>query len=110
MIHFLNTIILMGPPAKGQNPIISFIPIILIIVVFYFFMLRPQMKKAKEAKTFREGIKKGDKIITIGGVHGKIMEVNDTTFIIEVESGARLKIEKSAVAQDNSAMLGEDKK
>jgi preprotein translocase subunit YajC len=57
---------------NGQNSLASLLPMVLIIVVFYFFMIRPQMKKAKEAKQFREGLKKGDKIVTIGGVHGKI--------------------------------------
>jgi preprotein translocase subunit YajC len=71
---------------------------VLIIVVFYFFMIRPQMKKTKEAKQFRESLKKGDKIITIGGLHGKIVEVAETTFIIETEGGGKLRIEKSAVS------------
>lgn len=89
------------------NPIMQFLPLILIMVVFYFFMIRPQMKKAKEQKKFREAIKKGDKIVTIGGIHGKIVEVQDTTFIIEVEGGNRLKIEKSAISMENSATLGQ---
>ncbi len=85
--------------ADGKsNPFMSMLPLILIIVVFYFFMIRPQMKKNKDQKKFREALKKGDKVITIGGVHGKIIEVNDTTFIIETEGQGRLKIERSAVA------------
>ncbi|MGZ4035202.1 MAG: preprotein translocase subunit YajC, partial [Bacteroidia bacterium] len=71
-------------------------PIILIIIVFYFFMIRPQLKKSKEQKKFRENIKVGDKIVTIGGIHGKISDVQDTTFMITVEGGVKLKIEKSA--------------
>lgn len=85
----------------------QFLPFILIMVVFYFFMIRPQMKKAKDQKKFREAIKKGDKIVTIGGIHGKIVEVNDSTFIIEVEGGNRLKIEKSAISMENSATLNQ---
>ncbi len=92
---------------KTSNPIMQFLPLILIMVVFYFFMIRPQMKKAKDQKKFRENIKKGDKIITIGGIHGKIIDVQDTTFLIEVEGGNRLKIEKSAVSMENSATLGQ---
>ncbi|MGZ4074080.1 MAG: preprotein translocase subunit YajC, partial [Bacteroidia bacterium] len=72
-------------------------PIILIIIVFYFFMIRPQLKKSKEQKKFRENIKVGDKIVTIGGIHGKISDVQDTTFMITVEGGVKLKIEKSAI-------------
>jgi preprotein translocase subunit YajC len=81
-----------------QGGFASLIPMILIIVIFYFFMIRPQMKKAKEAKKFRESLSKGDKIVTIGGIHGKITDVAETTFIIETEGGAKLRIEKSAVS------------
>ena len=81
----------------------KFLPIVLIFVVFYFFFIRPQMKKTKEQKKFRESLKKGDKIITIGGIHGKILEVAETTVIIEVEGQNRLKMEKSAVAMDISS-------
>lgn len=95
----LSTILLqasaLGSGAGGQ-----LIMILLIIVVFYFFMIRPQMKKAKDEKIFKEGLVKGDKMVTIGGVHGKIVEVNDTTFIIEVDSNVKLKIEKTAVSAE----------
>jgi len=77
----------------------------LIIIVFYFFMIRPQQKKQKKLQEARNALGKGDKIVTIGGIHGKIVEVQDTTFIIEVEDGTKMKIEKAAVAID-----GNDKK
>jgi len=67
------------------------------IAVFYFFMIRPQMKKQKELKKFREGLKAGDKIVTIGGIHGKILEIADSTVLIQSE-GTKLRIEKSAVS------------
>lgn len=87
-----------------------FLPLILIVVVFYFFMIRPQTKRTKEQKKFREALKKGDKVITIGGIHGKIIEVQDTTFTIETEGQGRLRIEKSAVASStNPELLGENK-
>ncbi|MBU0489148.1 MAG: preprotein translocase subunit YajC [Bacteroidetes bacterium] len=82
----------------------TMIPLLLIIVVFYFFMIRPQMKKAKDQKKFRAALQKGDKIITIGGIHGKIVEVQETSFTIEVEGGMKLRIEKSAVSM-NGAMM-----
>lgn len=85
-------------------------PIVLIIVVFYFFMIRPQLKKAKEQKKFRENIKVGDKVVTIGGIHAKISEIQDTTFIISVEGGVKLKIEKNAVSMDSSTMIGAEPK
>lgn len=82
----------------------SLIFMVLIIVVFYFFMIRPQMKKNKKIQTYRETLKKGDEIVTIGGLHGKITDVKDTTLIIEVEDGSKIKIEKAAVALDASSI------
>ena len=105
----LINIFLMSAPQGGGGGLSQFIPLLLIVVVFYFFMIRPQMKKAKDQKKFKEAIKKGDKIVTIGGIHGKIAEVNDTTFIIEVEGGNKLKIEKNAVSMDSSSLSLEQK-
>lgn len=82
-----------------------FIMLALMFVVMYFFMIRPQVKKNKQQKAFREELGKGDKIITNGGIHGKIAEVRDTTFIIETEGGGRLKIDKSGVSMEASAAL-----
>ena len=87
----------------------SFLPLILIILVFYLFFIRPQMRKSKEQKKYREALKKGDKVITIGGIHGKIVEVQETTFTIEVEGQNRLRIEKTAVAMDGSSQIGASK-
>ncbi len=70
----------------------------LMVLVFYFFMIRPQMKKQKELKKFREGLKAGDKIVSIGGIHGKILEVADSTVLVQSE-GTKLRLEKSAVSQ-----------
>jgi preprotein translocase subunit YajC len=69
-------------------------------LVFYFFMIRPQMKKQKEAKQFKESLVKGSKIITIGGIHGKIVELKEETVVIEVEGGNKLKMEKSAISKE----------
>jgi preprotein translocase subunit YajC len=92
-------------PQPGQSPLASLLPIILVMVVFYFFMIRPQMKKAKEQKQFRESLKKGDKVVTIGGIHGKILEIAESTIIIETEGQGRLKLEKSAVSSGSSDTL-----
>lgn len=89
----------------GSGGFGSMIFLLLIIVIFYLFFIRPQMKKSKDQKKFRENLKKGDKIITIGGIHGKIIEMQETTFTIEVEGGMRLRIEKTAVAMDGSSQL-----
>ena len=63
-------------------------------------MIRPQSKRQKQMQNFRDALKKGDKIVTIGGIHGKIAEVEETTFTIEAEGGCKLKIDKAAVAVD----------
>jgi preprotein translocase subunit YajC len=81
----------------SSNPTQSVIMIVVMIVIFYFFMIRPNMKKQKEAKKFREGIKNGDKVVTIGGIHGKVLEVSETTILIQSE-GSKLRLEKSAIA------------
>lgn len=73
-----------------------------IVLVFYFFMIRPQQKKAKDQKKFVEEIKKGDYVVTIGGMHGRIAEIEDDTFIIEVERGGRIKFSKSSVSMEST--------
>ena len=81
----------------------------LIILVFYFFMIRPQMKKQKDQRKFKDEVKKGDKIITMGGIHGKIAEVRDAVFIIDIENGGKMKIEKSAVSMEYTAQINKGK-
>jgi preprotein translocase subunit YajC len=76
----------------------QFIPIIGIFIVFYFFMIRPQQKKAKDQRKFIDEIKKGDHIVTIGGAHGEIAELEGDTFILEVEKGGRIRFNKSAIS------------
>jgi preprotein translocase subunit YajC len=101
--------ILMGAPPAGGNPMMQFLPLIAIVVVFYFFMIRPQMKKAKEQKKYIEALKKGDKILTIGGIYGKIVEVrDDATIIMEIEDGSKMKISKNAVSQDATTTLNQN--
>lgn len=91
----------------GENPASFWIMMGLLMVVFYFFMIRPQQKKAKDAKKFREALQKGTKVVTIGGMHGRISEVNDTTVLLEVDGSVRIRFEKSAIAMDNSMQLNE---
>lgn len=76
----------------------------LMVVVFYFFMIRPQSKKQKELKKFRENMKAGDKVVTIGGIHGKILEVTDSTVLINSE-GTKLRFEKSAIASSTEDVV-----
>ncbi|UKJ06438.1 preprotein translocase subunit YajC [Solitalea lacus] len=91
--------------AGGTNSISSIIMMVLIAVVFYFFMIRPQTKKMKDQKKFIEELKKGDKVITVGGIHGKISEVGNEYFMIEVDHNVRLKVQKTAISLDNSKNL-----
>lgn len=107
----MNQLLILMAPQQGQSGggIMSFLPLIAIVVVFYFFMIRPQMKKAKEQKKYIEALKKGDKILTIGGIYGKIVEVrDDATIIMEVEDGTKLKISKNAVSHDASLNLNQN--
>ena len=109
----LYHILLFAPPqgseGSGGNSLLSFLPLLLIIVVFYFFFIRPQMKKSKDQKKFRESLKKGDKVITIGGVHGRIAEMDDTTVTLDVGNQVRITFEKSAIAMDNSSQIVQNK-
>jgi preprotein translocase subunit YajC len=103
-----NLVILMGGGAQGGNPITQIIPLVLIVIVFYFFMIRPQMKKAKETKKYIEALKVNDKILTIGGIYGTISKMNDDgTIIIAVEDGSKMKISKNAVSQDATSTLNQ---
>ena len=106
-MNLLN-VLLMAPAENGGGGIGAFLPLILIVLVFYLFFIRPQMKKQKKLRQYRESLKKGDRVITIGGIHGKIVEEQERSFTIEVEDGNRLRIEKSAVAMDGASdQLGE---
>lgn len=80
---------------EGGSQIIM---LILILGVFYFFMIRPQMKKQKELKNFRKNLSTGDKVVTIGGIHGEVLEINDTNILLKCEGGTKLRVDKSAVS------------
>ena len=89
---------LMAAPAEGSNPMLSFLPLILIFVVFYFLLIRPQRKKEAERKRMVAAVRKGDKVVTIGGLHGKVVQVDDASVLIEADTNVKLRIEKSALA------------
>ena len=101
-MNSLLMILLMTDPKGKNNPFTTLLPLLLIIVVFYFFMIRPQMKKQKEMKTFRQSLKVGDKIITSGGIYGKISEMRENAIIMEVEDKVRMKVDISSVFRDSS--------
>lgn len=87
---------------QGQSSWTSLIFILLLIVVFWLFFIRPQSKKAKEEQKFREGLKKGDKVTTIGGFHGKVVEVKDTTVMISLAPNVEVEVEKTALVQSGA--------
>lgn len=93
-----HDVLLMGAPPEGSNPLVTFLPLILIFVVFYFFIIRPQKKKEDNRKKMIEAVKKGDKIVTIGGVHGTVTQVDDTSLLIQADTNTKLRIDKNAVA------------
>ena len=94
-----STVILQA--TGGSSSMLStLVPMVLIMVVFYFFMIRPQVKKAKDHKKLVADLKKGDKIVTTAGIHGRIVDMNDLTFLIEVEGGTKIRFDKSAISLD----------
>jgi preprotein translocase subunit YajC len=103
----LLNVLLMAPQGGGGGS--TMIMMVLIMGVFYFFMIYPQMKKNKAQKKFREALKEGDKVITIGGVHGKIEKLEDTTFVINSE-GTRLRLDRTSISMEASQALNAPKK
>jgi len=96
----LMDIILLSPTKEGQSPMTSLLPLLLIIVVFYLFMIRPQVRKQKDLKNFRESLRKGDKIITTGGIFGKINNISDNIITVDAGNNVIFKVDKSAVLKD----------
>ncbi|MCW1734957.1 preprotein translocase subunit YajC [Anaerorudis cellulosivorans] len=94
----MNSLLQAAPAANGGGGMgMTLIMMIAIIAVFYFFMIRPQQKKQKELQKTREALKPGDKVVTAGGIHGRIKEVGDTYFLVEVADGVKIKVEKGSV-------------
>jgi preprotein translocase subunit YajC len=93
----------MAQPSGAQpNPMMTFLPLLVIIVIFYFFMIRPQVKRQKELRLFRESLGKGDKVVTTGGIYGKIIEIKETTVIMEIDNNVNIKVDKAAIIKDMS--------
>jgi preprotein translocase subunit YajC len=93
---------LLMTPQEGANPLMTFLPLLIIIVIFYFFMIRPQVKRQKELRAFRDSLAKGDKVVTTGGIYGKITEVKDTYVMMQVDNDVNIKVDKAAVIKDMS--------
>ncbi len=95
----------MAQPAGAgtpSNPLVTFLPLIAVFVVFYFFMIRPQMKKQKELNNYRKELKRGDKVITTGGIYGRVYEVKENSITLEVGGDVKLRVDKNAVLKDPS--------
>ena len=78
------------------------------IAIFYFFFIRPQQRKQKETKKYLEEIKKGEMVVTVGGIHGKIVEVSDTTVLVDVDRGTKLLVEKASISLEASKRLNDN--
>src|SRR5574344_283225 len=85
-------------PASSQSLLMSVLPFVLIIAIFYFFIIRPQNKKQKETEKMLSALKKGDKVVTIGGIHGVVSSTKETTVIVKVDDNAKLEFNRSAIA------------
>jgi preprotein translocase subunit YajC len=106
----MNYILLMASAAgANQSPLPNVIMIVAIIGVFYFFMIRPQTKKAKDQKNFIEKLQKGDRIITQSGIHGKIVETDPAYILVEVDHNVRIKFDRSAISMELSEPLNKTK-
>ncbi len=98
-MSLLNLVLLDGAPAGGGSGMQGILMMVLIFVVFYFFMIRPQQKRQKEIKLQREKMQVGDKVVTSGGIYGKVRDINkeEGTIIMEVAEGVKIKVDKNSV-------------
>ncbi len=87
-----------SPAPAGPNPLASFVPIILIFVIMYFLLFRPQMRRQKEQAVLVSALKTGDRVVTASGIHGLISNVKDRTVIVKIADNVKIEMEKSAVA------------
>ena len=91
-----------GGSAQPGSSMGFLLMIVLIFVVMWLFMIRPQQKKQKEVEKFRQGLKKGDKVVTIGGIYGTVVEVKDNTLFLEIDQNVKIKVDKASVVKDFS--------
>lgn len=85
-------------PAGAESSLMSFLPIILMFVVLYFLMIRPQMKRQKEQKTMMDALAKGDEVVTVGGMLGKVTKVTDAYVTLDIANGTEIVVQKAAVS------------
>tara|TARA_B100001093_G_scaffold190388_1_gene182926 strand:- start:171 stop:497 length:327 start_codon:yes stop_codon:yes gene_type:complete len=107
----MNKIFFLQVTTENDNSgVMNIIFLVVIFVIFYFFMVRPQNKKRKELQNMRDSLKKGQSIVTIGGIHGKISDVHESTVNVIVDSNTKIKVDKSSISMDSSTKLTEENK
>jgi len=114
-VPFLQAAGAAGSASTSSSLIGTMVPFLLIIVIFYFFLIRPQNKKQKETEKMLKALKKGDKVVTIGGIHGTISSVKENTVIVKVDDDCKIEFNRSAISSvelsdAEKAKLEEDKK
>lgn len=88
-----------GGAAAAPNPLVSFLPLIVLFGIFYFMLIRPQMKRAKEHRTMVAALAKGDEVVTSGGIAGRVEELGDAFVTVEIASGVKVKLQRQAITQ-----------
>ena len=96
-MNLLSILLQTAPAAGGASNYTGILMMVLIFVVFYFFMIRPQSKRQKEIKKQREAMKTGDSVVTSGGIYGKVKDIKETTVVIEIADNVRIKVDKNSV-------------
>lgn len=98
MDFFIANAYAQGAPAAAQNPLISFLPLIVLFGIFYFMLIRPQMKRAKEQRTMISALNRGDEVLTNGGIMGRVDSISDQSVSLEIASGVIVKLQKQAIS------------
>jgi preprotein translocase subunit YajC len=102
-MNYFNYFLMAQPTDGGDaNPLGMFLPLIAILVIFWLFMIRPQAKKQKELRKFRESLQKGDKVITTGGIYGKVTSLKDNAVVLQVDEDTKLTVDKNSIIKDPS--------
>ncbi len=101
-LFFTNLLAQTTSTAGQPNAFVTLFPLILVFVIFYFFMIRPQSKRQKELNDYRNSLEKGDRIVTTGGIYGKVVEVKDNYVIMDAGGDVKLRVDKNAVLKDMS--------
>ncbi len=94
----MNYLLMAQQQGQSQNPIVAFLPLVLLIVIFYFMLIRPQQKRAKQHRSMLSQLKAGDKVFTVGGIRGTVVAVDDSKIVLRVSDNTKISFNKSAIA------------